>query len=55
VPVSKADFAFAYVSLIYLATRASGKSAAVGSLKIAKLNESHRSIGVAFEVLDLGN
>ena len=52
-PVSKANFTALDIFFDDLATRASGKSAAEGSLKIAELNHRDRGILVAQEMAAL--
>jgi hypothetical protein len=54
-PVTKPYFSGLDILIVDLARRASGKSAAVRSLKIAELDERDRCIGVPLEVLHLGN
>ena len=53
VPIAQAYFPIGDILFIDLATRASGKSAAEGSLKIAELNHRDRGILVAQEMAAL--
>ena len=55
VPVAEADFAFFYIVVFDLATRASGKPATVWSLEVAELDQGHWRLGVSFEVLHLAH
>jgi hypothetical protein len=52
VKIAKTDFPAVYILFDDLTTRVSGKCAAVGSLKVAKLDDCDRGIRVAEEVLD---
>ena len=50
VEVAKTNFTCIYVSGLYLTTRVSGKTPAVGSLKIAELDDRDRGVGITFEM-----
>jgi hypothetical protein len=54
-PITQADLPGVDISLFDLATRASGKTAAVGSLIIAKFDDRNRGILVAFDMMSLRN
>ena len=55
VPVAEAYFAFFYVVIFDLATRASGKPATVRSLEVAEFDQRHRRLGVSLEMLHLAH
>ena len=50
VPVAEADFAFFYIVVFDLATRASGIKPAEWSLKVAEFDQRYRGIFSPFEV-----
>jgi hypothetical protein len=52
-PVSEADITVFDIFIIDLARRASGKSAAIGSLKIAEFEQRHRRVCIPLEMLDI--
>jgi hypothetical protein len=53
--VTKADRTVLDIFFVYLARRASGKLAAVWSLKVAKFNDGNRSVLCAHEMTGLGD
>jgi hypothetical protein len=54
VPVTKPDLAVFHIRIFDLTLRASGKSAAVWSLKIAEFEQRDWSVGIPLEMLHLG-
>lgn len=49
-PVTETDLPIGDITFIDLATRASGKTAAVRSLEVAELEHHHRGVRIAFKV-----
>ena len=53
--ITEANFTVLDIFLIDLAPRASGKSPAVRSLKVAELDDGNRGVGVAFKMAGLAD